>query len=204
MRLIVISPPTAVANETDLASEMLAAGLARLHVRKPTFSRQEMADYVARIPAHHHAQLVLHSHHALVSELNLGGIHLTAAARKGLTGRPKLRAGQTLSTSFHTLAEVQQHRRKYDYVFLSPVFASISKHNYPAAFELSTLTEALRKLLLRTGYRPDVLALGGIESRNLATVRQAGFAGAAVLGAVWQSPDPVAAFRALQAAAGNQ
>ena len=45
------------------------------------------------------------------------------------------------------------------------------------------------------------LALGGIEADKLAAVREAGFAGAAVLGAVWQSPDPVAAFRQLQALA---
>ena len=40
MQLLVISPPTAVPHEAALASEMLAAGLARLHVRKPTFGHQ--------------------------------------------------------------------------------------------------------------------------------------------------------------------
>lgn len=202
MQLIVISPPEAVVHEVALMSEMLAAGLSRLHLRKPTFSQLEMAELIAQIPVRYHARLVLHGHPALVSDLKLGGLHLTTAARTALTSRPKLAPVQKLSTSFHTLAEIRQHRRKYDYVFLSPIFDSLSKDGYAAGFELSTVTEALWQLRRRAGYVPQVLALGGIEAHRLAAVQQAGFAGAAVLGAVWQSPDPVAAFRALQALAG--
>lgn len=202
MQLIVISSPEAVAHEARLMSDMLASGLARLHLRKPHFSQPEMADLIAQIPLRYHTRLVLHSHPDLVSEMKLGGLHLTTTARNALTRRPKLAAGQKLSTSFHTLGEIRQHRRKYDYVFLSPVFDSLSKNNYVAGFELSTLDEALRRLRQRNGYVPQVLALGGIGAPRLEAVRQAGFAGAAILGAVWQSPDPVAAFRELQALAG--
>ncbi|MDO7845279.1 thiamine phosphate synthase [Hymenobacter sp. M29] len=202
MQLIVISSPEAVAQEAALMSEMLAAGLSRLHLRKPAFSEPQMADLIAQLPARYRARLVLHGHPALVSGMKLGGLHLTTTARKALTSRPKLATGQKLSTSFHTLAEIRQHRRKYDYVFLSPVFDSLSKSNYMAGFELSTVAEALRQLRRRAGYVPQVLALGGIEAHRLAAVQQAGFAGAAVLGAVWQSTNPVAAFRALQAVVG--
>ncbi|WP_201977262.1 thiamine phosphate synthase [Hymenobacter rubidus] len=202
MQLVVISSPEAVAQEVQLMSEMLAAGLPRLHLRKPNFSGLEMRNFVAQLPAKYHPRLVLHGHPDLVTGMKLGGLHLTTTARKALTSRPKLAAGQTLSTSFHTLAEIRRHRRKYDYVFLSPVFDSLSKSGYAAGFELSTVAEALWQLQRRTGYTPQVLALGGVEAHRLAAVRQAGFAGAAVLGAVWQSPDPVAAFHKLQAVAG--
>lgn len=181
--------------------ELLDAGLPRLHLRKPAFSQQEMAAFIVQLPTRYHARLVLHGHPALVSDLKLGGLHLTAAARNGWVSRPKLAAGQTLSTSFHTLPEIRQHRRKYNYVFLSPIFDSLSKSGYAAGFELATVAHALRQLWQRMGYVPQVLALGGIEASKLAAVRRAGFAGAAVLGTVWQSPDPVAAFRELQALA---
>ncbi|SFQ77651.1 thiamine phosphate synthase [Hymenobacter arizonensis] len=201
MRLVLISPPQAVANETHLASELLDQGLARFHVRKPTWSRAEVTAYLADLPAHHYPRLVLHSHHSLAAELGLGGVHLTAASRhRG--PRPTLQPGQTLSTSFHTLAEIRQHRRRYDYVFLSPIFDSLSKSDYPAAFTLTEITAALGQLRRRAGYAPQVLALGGVEAARLPAVQQAGFAGAAVLGAVWQSPDPVAAFRELQSIIG--
>lgn len=200
VQLVLISPPHALAAEARLATEMLAAGLARFHVRKPTWTRAELVAYLAEIPAQHHARLVLHSHHSLVGELGLGGAHLTAAARaaRKLT---ELLPGQTLSTSFHTLDEVRRHRRRYDYVFLSPIFDSLSKEGYPAAFDLSKVGTALEKMG-RRAYAPAVFALGGIEAHRLAEVRQAGFGGAAVLGAVWQSPNPVAAFKALQSIIG--
>jgi thiamine-phosphate pyrophosphorylase len=202
MQLVVISLPEAVPHEIELMGELLAAGLLRLHLRKPRFSEQEMAAFIKQIPARYYARLVLHGHPGLVLALKLGGLHLTATARASQATRPKLAAAQTLSTSFHTLAEIRQHRQKYDYVFLSPIFDSLSKSSYAAGFELPAVAEVLQHLRQRVGYVPQVLALGGIEADKLAAVRQAGFAGAAVLGAVWQSPDPVAAFRELQALAG--
>ncbi|MBJ6109036.1 thiamine phosphate synthase [Hymenobacter sp. BT523] len=201
MRLLVISPPHSVPHETALVSQLLAAGLARFHVRKPGWEQGEIAAYVADIPVRYRPRLVLHSHHALVAELGLGGAHLTAAGRAA-KARPTLASGQTLSTSFHTLAEIRQYRRRYDYVFLSPIFDSLSKEQYAAAFDLADVAATLRKLRQRAGYAPQVLALGGIEAHRLGAVQQAGFEGAAVLGAVWQSPDPVAAFRALQSIIG--
>ncbi len=200
MQLLVITPPDPAPNEARLIAGLLAAGLSRLHVRKPGCSPAEMAAHLRQIPPRYHPRLVLHGHPALVAELGLGGLHLPAAARADLKAAPSLRSGQTLSTSFHTLAEIRRHRRRYDYVFLSPVFDSISKESYSAAFNLAEVAATLHQLRRRPGYRPLVLALGGITAAQLPTVQQVGFAGAAVLGSIWQSPDPVAAFRALQVA----
>jgi thiamine-phosphate pyrophosphorylase len=203
MHLLLISPPVSVADETRLVGQMLAAGLIRFHLRKPGWEASAVADYLAEIPARHHAQVVVHGHPALVRELRLGGLHLTAAHRAVWATRPQsLLPGQTLSTSFHTLDEVRRHRRHYDYVFLSPIFDSLSKQGYPAAFSQQELLELLTALGQRAGYVPQVVALGGVESHNLALMQAAGFAGAAVLGAVWQSPDPVAAFQELQSIIG--
>ena len=202
MKLFLISPPAAVADETELVGAMLAAGLARFHLRKPAWEPAALAAYLARLPARHLARVVVHGQPALVREFGLGGLHLTATARAACRRRPLLLPGQTLSTSFHHLAELREHRRRYDYVFLSPIFDSLSKLNYPAAFTVAALTKALAALRGRAGHRPQVMALGGIDEHRLAAVRQTGFAGAAALGSVWQSPDPLAAFGRLQSAAG--
>ncbi|GAA3980057.1 thiamine phosphate synthase [Hymenobacter antarcticus] len=202
MKLFLISPPAAVADETELVGEMLAAGLARFHLRKPAWEPAAIADYLARLPVRHLTRVVVHGQPSLVREFRLGGLHLTAAARAACRRRPLLLPGQTLSTSFHHLAELREHRRHYDYVFLSPIFDSLSKLNYPAAFTIEALTKALAALRGRAGYGPQVMALGGIDEHRLAAVRQAGFAGAAVLGSVWQSADPVAAVGRLQSIVG--
>lgn len=197
-RLVLLTAPTALPDEPRLLTELLMRGLPRLHLRKPGWSAAQMEALIQALPPQFHGRLVLHAYPHLVRHYRLGGLHLTAGQRAAATRRPRLLPGQTLSTSFHSLAEVAGHRRRYDYVFLSPIFDSISKEGYASNFDLAVVQVFLQKLAARPGYRPRVLALGGIAGQNLALTRQAGFAGAAVLGAVWQSPDPVAAFRALR------
>ncbi|MGI4759308.1 MAG: thiamine phosphate synthase [Janthinobacterium lividum] len=199
MRLIVITAPTALPEEARLLTELLAAGLERLHLRKPGWPAEQVETLIQALPAQFYTRLVLHGHPELVRRYGLGGLHLTASQRAATTRRPALRPGQTLSTSFHSLAEIARSRRRYDYVFLSPIFDSISKAGYTSNFDLVEVQAFLQRLASRPGYRPPVLALGGIDSQTITLVRQAGFAGAAVLGAIWQSADPVAAFRALHA-----
>jgi thiamine-phosphate pyrophosphorylase len=198
-RLLVITAPTALPDEPRLLTELLAAGLERLHLRKPGWPAAQIEALIQALPAPFWAGLVLHGHPALVRRYGLGGLHLTASQRAAARRRPRLLPGQTLSTSFHSLAEIGQHRRRYDYVFLSPIFDSISKEGYASAFDLAEVQVFLQKLAGWTGHRPQVLALGGIEAQNIGLVQQAGFAGAAVLGSVWGSAEPVAAWQSVLA-----
>lgn len=197
-RLIVITAPTALPHEPRLLAELLAAGLERLHLRKPGWPAEQVEALIQVLPAKFRARLVLHGHPELVRRYGLGGLHLTASQRAAAPRRPALLPGQTLSTSFHSLAEIARTRRRYDYVFLSPVFNSISKVGYASNFDLATVRAFLQKLAARPAHRPQVVALGGVDNQTVTLARQANFAGAAVLGAIWQSPDPVAAFRALR------
>jgi len=196
-RLLVITAPTALPDEPRLLTELLAASLEHLHLRKPGWPTAQVEALIQALPAQFWARLVLHGHPELVRRYSLGGLHLTASQRAAAQQRPRLLPGQTLSTSFHSLAEIGQHRRRYDYVFLSPIFDSISKEGYASSFKLAAVQAYLQKLARRPGHQPQVLALGGISSENMGLVRQAGFAGAAVLGSVWGSADPVAAWRRL-------
>jgi thiamine-phosphate pyrophosphorylase len=205
--LLAITPHDDTA-ELPWLAPLFASGLQRLHVRKPGWSRAEVADYVHAIAPQYRPRLVLHAHYDLAQELHLGGIHLTETARRapGLARLLRGLGGRSVSASLHSLAELQQHRRRYSYVTLSPIFNSISKEGYPSGFDLAEVQAMLHKLAGRPGYRPQVLALGGIEAANVARVREAGFAGAAVLGSIWQSADPVTTFRELvaQASAASQ
>ena len=197
-QLVLLTAPTAQPHEPRLLTELLAQpNVGRLHLRKPGWPATQLEALVEALPPQLWERLVLHGHPALVRRYRLGGLHLTTAGRRAASRRPALLPGQTLSTSFHSLAEIRRHRQRYDYVFLSPIFDSISKEGYASAFDLGGLQRFLQDQAARPGYHPPVLALGGIDGQNIALVRQAGFAGAAVLGAVWGSPDPVAAWRAL-------
>ena len=195
--LLVISPPEETTDEVSTLIRLFDAGLSLFHLRKPNWREAQLEEYLRAIPAEFHSRIVLHSHHVLARCYALHGLHLPARSR--INWRPSLLpAGQSLSTSFHTSEAVQQHRRRYDYVMLSPIFDSISKAGYSSAFDLGSLPQALQQLQHREHYTPSVIALGGITAENVSTAQQAGFAGAAVLGAVWQASDPVAAFQAIK------
>ena len=121
------------------------------------------------------------------------GVHYRESERPP----PPLRAlpqGLTASTSLHALQQLSVDWGYLDYALLSPVYDSISKPGYAAAFPHQQLAEALHSA------RVPVYALGGVTAARLPELRQLGFAGAAVLGGVWSSDDPVAALQQLQTA----
>ena len=198
-QLLLLTAPTALPDEPRLLTDLLAQSPGKVHLRKPGWPTARLETLVQALPTRWHSRLVLHGHPALVRRYQLGGLHLPAALRTA-GPPPRLLPGQTLSTSFHSLAEISRHRRRYDYVFLSPIFDSISKAGYASGFDLATVQARLRVVAARPGYRPQVLALGGVSAANIGQLAPAGFAGAAVLGTVWQSPDPAAALQELQAA----
>jgi thiamine-phosphate pyrophosphorylase len=127
------------------------------------------------------------------------GVHYTERTRPlpPLTSAAAAAAGSTVSTSFHSL---QQLRTDWgpvlSYAFLSPIFDSISKEGYSAA---RFNRHELRQVLTQCPF--PVIALGGITSENVLDAKHMGFAGAAVIGSVWQTEDPTAAWERLHLAA---
>ena len=57
--------------------------------------------------------------------------------------------------SLHSLGELSEDLHGLDYAFLSPVFDSISKQGYTAAFDSEALKEAVSKAAC------PIIALGG-------------------------------------------
>lgn len=99
-----------------------------------------------------------------------------------------------LSVSCHSLEELSAHKAKFDYLFLSPIFDSISKKGYSGRFTREQLLEARDNGLIDK----KIIALGGITAGNIPIIRELGFGGVAVLGSVWFSPSPVTSFEELR------
>lgn len=75
MKPIVISPEHEDPREVAVLGDLFAAGLERYHVRKPTWSREKLEAWLRALPREWRPRLVLHTHHALVASLALGGAH---------------------------------------------------------------------------------------------------------------------------------
>jgi thiamine-phosphate pyrophosphorylase len=191
MKLIVISPPDNLPQEYSLVRAMMENDLLCYHVRKPGFGQEEMQRYIESVPGEFHNRLVIHSHHGLADEFGLKGIHFTSGIPYADGGNKKI----SRSISLHSLEQMEDAKKLkgLSYGFLSPVFDSISKKGYSAAFEMEALKDLLQKERAW-----DVFALGGILPENVELADELGFDGVAALGAVWMTADPLSAFRVLK------
>jgi thiamine-phosphate pyrophosphorylase len=101
---------------------------------------------------------------------------------------------------FHSLQELADHKGKYEYAFLSPVFDSISKAEYKSKFsDKMNRFLKMKPELIGAVSGKNIIALGGIDEDKIALVRKIGFTGVAVLGAIWNSKNPVEKFIRIKA-----
>ena len=185
--LIVLTSEENQSEEKEQLIYFFEDGLPLLHVRKPGMTEEEMKLWLSQFEEKHLQRMVLHQHHHLAKIFPVKGIHLKESFRshqKDLAEyieRYKSK-GFTVSSSFHNLEQLKNEASAFDYVFLSPVFSSVSKREYEGRnFNVENLPH-------------KVIALGGIEADKIPRAQELGYAGVAVLGAVWLAENKDQAF----------
>jgi thiamine-phosphate pyrophosphorylase len=196
MQLIIITPDATSGEETKIINSLFEHGLQRLHLRKPSFVIQDYRDYLMEIDRQYHSCISIHRCFELYHEFRLGGIHLNSMARNDAQAWQQVKdiPPSAVSTSFHAWEEVEENTFPYGYVFISPVFDSISKNGYKAGIDLAKAKEIKQSLATQNRHCPSIIGLGGVGVQQLATLYQCGFDGAAMLGAIWQSENPLLVF----------
>ncbi len=192
MKLIVISPESEDLREQTVLAQLFAAGLTSYHLRKPAWSRDQLAAWLRTVPAEFHSRIVLHTHHELAGDFSLASLH----DRDEPKPKSNLLGYSLRSRAVHDLSTLRASLDGYDRLLVSPVFPSISKPGYGPASDFSF---ADLRSVLTLPRRTEVIALGGIDASRIVSCRDLGFDGVAVLGAIWQAADPVTAFSELQA-----
>lgn len=175
MKLIVITTPYFFEGESRIISRLFREGMERLHLRKPQSNMDELRMLLDAIPSEYHSRIVLHDHFELAIEFQLAGIHLNSRNHT----RPEGFKG-SISRSCHSLEEVQENS-ELDYVFLSPLFQSISKEGYGCGFPIEVLHKASSDGIINQ----KVIALGGMDNTTIPLIEPLNFGGVAVLGALW-------------------
>ena len=188
MKIIILSNSEKFKSEVDIVIQMFDSGLEIFHVRKPDFSYSKMKEYIEAIPVKYHNRIMIHSHLKLALKFNIKGIHLSKGYRNdGLKTWWRLRIlklkkpNLCISTSFHSLLSMIDDERDYSHVFLSPIFDSISKKGYGAAFSHDNLSATILKS------KHNVIALGGVRPDRVLKVKELGFDGLALLCSIWKS-----------------
>jgi thiamine-phosphate pyrophosphorylase len=175
-RIIVITAPGAIGGETETCVELLKAGLHRLHIRKPFHSKSETRCFIEKIPPEWREKLVIHRHPDLMQEMKLGGCHFPY--RDCITVMDNRPASS--SCSVHGWTEAQAVIHCCSYVFISPVFNSISKQGYAANSSLLNIPPQLQGL--------NIFALGGVNETNARKAMDMGYRGIVLMGYLWQEP----------------
>ena len=183
MKIIAITTPNFIECESSVIPHLLQLGVDLVHIRKPSATSEQLALLLNSLPTWCYDQLVVHDCLELANKYNLKGVHLN---RRNHTVPDNFKG--SVSMSCHSLEEVEIKKDMADYVFLSPIFNSISKNGYNSAFSKEELHNAMKLGTIDK----KVIALGGVSLANIETVKDLGFGGAALLGDIWyrtESPD---------------
>ena len=176
MKLIAVTTPYFFIEEDKIITALFEEGLDKLHLRKPETCAMYSERLLTLIPEKYHKKIVTHEHFYMKEEFGLMGIHLNSRNSK----EPEDYEGH-ISCSCHSVEEVEQKKNFYDYVFMSPVFDSISKEGYQSQYTPEELRAAAKEGVIDK----NVMALGGITADNILEIKDIGFGGAAILGDLW-------------------
>jgi len=184
MKLAVISSERMLNDEAQQINEIFDRGLEYFHLRKPHSNLHEVARLIEKLSEEYHEKIVVHYHKELLDEFDVRGLHRSAMNWNS--------SHNFYSASCHSINEIKECTSE-QYVFLSPVFDSISKSGYIGNFSDSnfSLSNVSDKMI-------DVFALGGVDYHNVEDCKNMKFDGVAVLGAVWNAQHPELAFEKIQ------
>lgn len=174
---IAITHPQMLLNEADTIVRLLEAGVDYCHIRKPNVADDQVLRLLEAVPSNYHHRLTIHYHHHLQKTVMMGGLHESKGYSIDGYGNTRI------SKSCHSIKEVASLEGDYNYLFLSPIFNSISKESYCSSFDHSELARFLKHPLSTTH---NVIALGGISADTASQARNLGFSGYALLGALWE------------------
>ncbi|MBL7706644.1 MAG: thiamine phosphate synthase [Taibaiella sp.] len=194
--IIVLTPEQQVPNEQEVLRQMFEAGLQRFHIRKYWWTDNEMKAYLDAIDPIFHQRLVLHSHYNLANDYGINRLHFREEDRLANRHSP-YKNEYEISTSVHEITAFNDLDKIWRYAFLSPMFPSISKQGY------GTDLAVLATLSQRNNKHCQLIGLGGIDEGNFEVVIKQGADGIALLGGIWQAPDPVAVYTSIQSAYGK-
>lgn len=189
MKLLLISNFSDIPDEHHVLNLLFCEGLRYFHLRKHDYTTRQMARYIERIAEPFRQYVVLHSHFELIETYGLRGAHFTKKygydeylqSQDAVANADQSKRFSHLSFSLHSLSEIKRTPSVYNYLFLSPVFDSISNQGYNSKFR----AEELHRFLSHKPGHPEVIALGGITDEVVDDVFDVGFDGMALLGYIW-------------------
>ena len=178
--LMVVTPEKDYPEEVVWVNLLFAEGLDTLHLRKPGRSSAELLRYLRGVEEQYHSRIMVHYQEEVRKEAGVKGIHYR------FQSLPEAKPDWLVSCGLHSWEEFKKAEERFDYAFISPFFSSISKAGYEGNPELHHIPERINT--------SKVVALGGINPLNINRIKNLNIKGAALLGHIWSSKNPVGAY----------
>ena len=182
MKIIAITPPHAIENEVVIIKRLLENSVDIVHLRKHQFEFEGvdviayLHEILSALTCEERSKIIIHDYPTLYEEFSLKGIHIN----KNITSLPDDYTGYK-TRSCHTFEEIQKYRDDYDYLFLSPIFDSISKPDYKSPFTHESLQQASLEGIIDN----KVIALGGVTFDKIPYLQSLNFGGVAMIGGIY-------------------
>jgi thiamine-phosphate pyrophosphorylase len=171
----------------EIVARACAAGGRWVSLREkhlPAAEQIALARTLLAIVRGHDVRLTLHGEADVAFAAGADGVHLSAQGNAG-AARALLGPGALIGKSIHSAVEAAAiDPRVVDYAVAGPAYQTASKPGYGPALGPNGLAAISRSA------RVPVIAIGGIEPDNAASVLAAGAAGIAVMGSVMRTDDP--------------
>jgi thiamine-phosphate pyrophosphorylase len=176
MKIIAITTPKVIDEDTFLIKNLLERGIDFIHLRKPDADINECRKLLSELTSEERTKIIVHDFPELYFEFSLKGIHIN----RNVTSFPNDYKGYK-TRSCHSLEEISKYKNDYDYLFLSPIFDSISKVGYKSGFNDEELLNASVDGIIDE----RVIALGGVTFDKIPYLKELHFGGVAMIGGLY-------------------
>lgn len=157
-----------------------------------TYELYSLASKLRKITFDFKANLIINDRVDIALAVEADGVHLGWQSLPFETTRKLFGFGKLIGVSTHNYQEaLQAQDYEADYITFGPIFATPSK----SGFLKPTGIEEARKL--KTEIKIPVIALGGINERNIETILDSGVDGIAVISSIMNAGKPEDAARCL-------
>ena len=178
MKIIAITSPKVTDADEYIIKGLVKRGIDIVHFRKPDSGIEECRSLLLKLTSGERSKIVVHDYPSLYEEFSLLGIHVN----KNVTSLPEGYSGLK-TRSCHSFEEVEMYKDDYDYLFLSPIFNSISKQGYMSSFSDAELLQASKEGIIDR----KVIALGGVTFDKIPYLKDLNFGGVAMIGAIYNT-----------------
>ena len=179
----------------EVVKESITGGATMIQLREKNLSHDDFKSEALEIQAlckEYHIPFIINDDVELAREISADGVHVGQDDMNAVNAGKLIGSGKILGVSVRTADEaLEAERNGADYLGAGAVFHTGSKDD-----AVDITHEALREIC--SSVKIPVVAIGGINSKNIHLLKDSGIKGVAVISAVFASDDITLAARELR------